>query len=40
MRYALNVAPINGWETHLGQGVAALAADATGVATPVAQGAA
>ncbi|AXG67774.1 virion-associated phage protein [Ralstonia phage GP4] len=38
MRYALNVAPINGWETHLGQGVAALAADATGVATPAAQG--
>ncbi|CAH0532142.1 hypothetical protein UAM5_00025 [Ralstonia phage UAM5] len=39
MRYALNTVPINGWETHLGQGAAALAVDATGAAANVAQGA-
>lgn len=39
MRYALNTVPINGWETHLGHGTAALAVDATGVTTQVAQGA-
>lgn len=30
MRYALNVAPINGWETQLGQGQADISLSATG----------
>lgn len=30
MRYALNVAPINGWETHTGAGAAACELSATG----------